>query len=88
MTGALFFAGFSFAGFAVNHLDIAPKYAGTLLGITNTVGTIPGVVGVLVSGYLVDTTGSWASAFFLAACLYLVAAVVWLLMSTGERIID
>ncbi len=88
MTAALFFGGFALAGFAVNHLDIAPRYAGTLLGVTNTAGTIPGIVGVLVSGALVDSTGSWASAFLLAAVIYLFGAVVWLLFSTGERILD
>lgn len=88
MTAALFFGGFALAGFAVNHLDIAPRYAGTLLGVTNTAGTIPGIVGVLVSGALVDSTGSWASAFILAAVIYLIGAVVWLLFSTGERVLD
>ena len=34
--------GFNLAGFNVNHLDIAPKYAGVLMGITNTFATIPG----------------------------------------------
>lgn len=34
--------GFALAGFNVNHLDVAPKYAGVLMGITNTVATIPG----------------------------------------------
>ncbi|MGH0185892.1 UNVERIFIED_CONTAM: hypothetical protein FKN15_019488 [Acipenser sinensis] len=31
------------AGFSMNHLDIAPRYAGILLGITNSFGTIPGI---------------------------------------------
>jgi len=88
MTMALFFGGFALAGFAVNHLDIAPRYAGSLMGITNTAGTIPGIVGVLVSGALVDSTGSWSSAFILAGVIYLIGAVVWLLFSTGERVLD
>ena len=45
-------------------------------------------MGVLVSGALVDSTGSWASAFILAAVIYLIGAVVWLLFSTGERVLD
>ena len=35
-------------GFNVNHMDVAPRHAGTLMGITNTAGTIPGIVGVAV----------------------------------------
>ena len=35
-------AGFSRGGFSVNHMDIAPKYAGPLMGISNTAGTLAG----------------------------------------------
>ena len=38
-------SGFAVAGFPVNNLDIAPKYAGILLGISNMMGTIPGFLG-------------------------------------------
>ncbi len=41
--------GFSLAGFNINHLDIAPRFAGILMGITNTAGTIPGFVGPVVA---------------------------------------
>ena len=37
--------GLALAGFAINHLDIAPMYAGLLMGITNTAATLPGIVG-------------------------------------------
>lgn len=30
--------GFSRGGFSVNHMDIAPKYAGMVMGISNTAG--------------------------------------------------
>jgi hypothetical protein len=30
--------GFSRGGFSVNHMDIAPKYAGMIMGISNTAG--------------------------------------------------
>lgn len=31
-----------------------------LQGITNTVGAVPGIVGVALTGYLFDTTHSWS----------------------------
>jgi MFS transporter, ACS family, solute carrier family 17 (sodium-dependent inorganic phosphate cotransporter), other len=46
---------FSLSGFAVNHLDIAPNYASILWGISNTFGTIPGIVSPLLTGYIVTT---------------------------------
>jgi len=45
-------SGFSIAGFNVNHLDIAPKYAGILMGISNTVATIPGLVGPQLAKFI------------------------------------
>lgn len=30
--------GFSRGGFSVNHMDVAPKYAGAIMGISNTAG--------------------------------------------------
>jgi nitrate/nitrite transporter NarK len=78
----------NWGGFGVNHLDIAPRYAGLLMGVSNTAGTIPGIVGVTVSGLILDLTGSWALVFGVAAGVYLVGLVVWLLFATGERIFE
>lgn len=41
-TSALALAGFARGGFSVNHMDIAPQYAGILMGISNTAGTLAG----------------------------------------------
>ena len=79
---------FAMGGFGSNHLDIAPRHAGVLMGVTNTAGTIPGIVGVTVSGFILDATGSWATVFALAAAIYAVGLVVWLLFATGERVFD
>ncbi|KAG7248139.1 hypothetical protein CRUP_013810, partial [Coryphaenoides rupestris] len=46
--------GASAAGVYINQIDIAPRYAGVLLGITNTFGTIPGVLAPIVTGYLTE----------------------------------
>lgn len=35
---------FRFAGFNVNHLDIAPRYASILMGISNGFGTLAGML--------------------------------------------
>ena len=38
------FTGTSFVGFLCNHNDLAPNYAGILMGITNTPGTLPAFI--------------------------------------------
>jgi len=40
------------SGFNVNHLDIAPRYASILMGISNGVGTLSGMICPLIVGAL------------------------------------
>jgi MFS transporter, ACS family, solute carrier family 17 (sodium-dependent inorganic phosphate cotransporter), other len=46
---------FTLSGFTVNHLDIAPNYASILFGISNSFGSIPGIVSPLLTGYIVTS---------------------------------
>lgn len=79
---------FALAGFGSNHLDIAPRYAGALMGLSNTAGTLPGVIGVAVTGYILEATGSWALVLGVAAGLYVAGGLVWLAYASGERLFD
>jgi ACS family sodium-dependent inorganic phosphate cotransporter len=75
-------------GFSVNHMDIGPKYAGSLMGITNTAGTIPGIIGVYVSGLILEITGSWALVFQVTAGVTAFGMVFYLLFASGEKQFD
>lgn len=88
MCGALGALGFTWSGFLPNHLDIAPRYADVLMGITNTAGTIPGIFAVAITGWLVDVSGSYNTAFALTAAVNLFGLIVWLLFGTAKRILD
>ena len=88
MSCVMALAAFAMGGFAVNHLDVAPRYAGVLMGLSNTAGTLPGIVGVIATGLILDITGSWAIVFGTAAAVYLFGLAVWLLFATGEQIIE
>lgn len=83
--GALGMLAFTWSGFAPNHLDIAPSHAGFLLSVSNTAGSLPGVVGVIITGWLLDTTGTYTSTFILASAICVFGAIVWLLFASGER---
>ncbi|XP_043919804.1 sialin-like isoform X1 [Protopterus annectens] len=78
--------GFSMSGFNINHLDIAPSYAGILLGITNTFATIPGMVGPVIAKGLThyNTIGEWQTVFYIAAAIDVFGAVFFLLFGKGE----
>jgi ACS family sodium-dependent inorganic phosphate cotransporter len=79
---------FALSGFGSNHLDIGPRYAGALMGLSNTAGTLPGIIGVTVTGYILEATGSWPLVFGIAATLYVVGASAWLVFATGEKLFD
>ncbi|XP_056291616.1 sialin [Pseudoliparis swirei] len=77
--------GVSASGFNINHLDIAPSYAGILLGITNTFATIPGMVGPVIARVLTsqNTIEEWQTVFFIAAAINLFGAVFYALFGRG-----
>lgn len=50
------------AGLYSNHADLSPRYASVLLGITNTTGALPGIVGVATTGGWQCTQGRSAAA--------------------------
>ena len=65
LTLAVGFGGFAWAGFSVNHLDIAPKYASLLMGLSNTFATIPGIISPGLTGIIVQDKVSNYFKFFL-----------------------
>ena len=90
-TLALGAAGFARGGFSVNHMDIAPGHAGVIMGISNTAGTIAGVIGVAVTGNILsswgpDSKGGWYVSFMLAAALCVVGTVVFARYAQGRRV--
>ncbi|EFN57500.1 hypothetical protein CHLNCDRAFT_143059 [Chlorella variabilis] len=78
---------FSQSGLYSNHADIGPRYAGVLLGLSNTAGVLAGVLGTAATGFILQT-GSWKQVWGVAVALYLVGTVVWNLFATGEKVFD
>jgi len=65
---------------------MAVRPSGALLGITNTAGALPGVLGVAAAGYLLDITNSWALAvFYPTALCQLVGAMFYTAFASSER---
>lgn len=48
-------ASFAYSSFSVNYLDIAPQFAGVLMGICNSFATVAGIVSPILTGYIVST---------------------------------
>ena len=72
----------------VNPLDLAPLHAGKIMGLTYTVailGTIAGPMAVGALTYERSTREEWQKVFFLAAGIYAVGAIVFVVFGSGER---
>ncbi len=80
-------------GFSVNHMDIAPKYAGVVMGISNTAGTLSGVVGVAATGWMLEAAGGggstagWVLSMGVAICHCVLGTAVFLLCAQGQRVV-
>ena len=55
MTISVAFTGLITAGPLINQNDIAPQFGGVLMGISNTVATIPGIVGPQLAKIIAHT---------------------------------
>jgi MFS family permease len=64
-------------------MDIGGRYAGTVSGAMNMMGSIAGASSVLVVGYLLAWTGgNWTLTFYISSAIYLVGAVCWLFLDS------
>ncbi|KAE8749881.1 hypothetical protein FOCC_FOCC003350 [Frankliniella occidentalis] len=87
ITIAVGLGGFAWSAFSVNHLDIAPQYASILMGISNTVATLPGMISPHITGYIVQdkTPSQWRIVFIISSTIYLVGAIIYGTFASGER---
>lgn len=62
------FSGLNAIGYAVNHLDIAPPFAGILMGLTNTFASTPGFISPQITGFVTSNKVShcWSTFNFFA----------------------
>ena len=61
-------------------MDVGGKFAGTFSGAMNMMGNLGGFVAPIVTGYILDLTGSWQLVFTISSVVYLLGAVSWMLL--------
>ncbi|XP_043271950.1 sialin [Venturia canescens] len=77
-----------YAGNQMNHIALAPRYAGTLYGITNAAANAcgflaPYVIGRIVQGH--ETLARWHTVFWLAAAINMGANCFYLLFASAKE---
>ncbi|XP_044758608.1 sialin [Coccinella septempunctata] len=77
-----------YCGFLSNHIDLSPNFAGTLMAITNTIASIPGILVPMFVGWLCESDpsiASWRIVFFVTIALYIVEVVVYMIFGSGNE---
>ncbi len=83
LSTAVGFAACIHSGLWANIIDIGPRHAGHLLGISNTFASIPGIVGQVITGYILNHTHSWSLVFGQAVVLYIIGFVTYYSWARG-----
>lgn len=78
--------GLNASGYAVNILDIAPQYAGVIMGVTNVFGASPGFISPQIVGIVTPnkTAGEWRIVFWITAIVYIIGIVIFGLLVSGD----
>jgi cyanate permease len=79
---ALFFAAICFGFgtptiYAIGQTLAGPRAAGKWVAVQNCIGNLAGIVGPAVTGFVVDRTGQFTSAFLIAGAVALLGVVGW-----------
>ncbi|XP_055947637.1 vesicular glutamate transporter 1-like isoform X2 [Argiope bruennichi] len=84
---AVGFSGFAISGFNVNHLDIAPRYASILMGMSNGFGTLAGMICPIVEENLTNagTPDEWQRVFLIASLIHFAGVIFYGLFASGEK---
>ncbi|KAF2348310.1 Major facilitator superfamily, partial [Trinorchestia longiramus] len=87
LTLGTMFVGGMYSGFLANHIDIAPPFAGTLMGITNTFATIPGILVPSIVGFIThnnQTVEAWRLIFIITFVIFSIGFLFYAIFGSGE----
>lgn len=84
---AVGFSGFAISGYNVNHLDIAPRYASILMGMSNGFGTFAGMLCPVVVENLtpIGTRTEWSHVFLIASLIHFAGVIFYGIFASGEK---
>ncbi|XP_014226938.1 putative inorganic phosphate cotransporter [Trichogramma pretiosum] len=75
------------SGFQINHIDLSPNYAATLMSISNTAGNIVGILAPIISGYIVQdekNVSQWHTIFYITAAVYILTNSFFIIFGRGN----
>ncbi|XP_037376646.1 sodium-dependent phosphate transport protein 3-like [Talpa occidentalis] len=74
------------SGFIINTLDVAPRYASFLMGLSRGFGLLAGIISSTATGFLIsqDSVSGWRNVFFLSAAVNMLGLVFYLTFGQAE----
>ena len=72
-------------GFGVNHADLGPKYTGTLVGISGSIGMIAAIFSPMVAGLVLEVTSSWDIIFYICSGILVFGGLFYLKFGSADR---
>ncbi|XP_012272716.1 putative inorganic phosphate cotransporter [Orussus abietinus] len=76
-----------YCGHHVNHMDLSPNFAGTMMGVINAVANVWAIAAPLIVSEIVKESGNilqWRIVFFLSSGIYVVGNTIFLLFGTAK----
>lgn len=77
----------TYLGFQVNHIDLAPNHAGTMMGITNCAANIMSIIAPLIVGELITDPSDpiqWRWVFYIAAAIYFFGNLTFIIFGKAD----
>lgn len=87
MTVVIGGTGFHNNAVIVNPQDLAPTYSGSVFGLMNTVGAIPGFLGVYLAGHILELTQSWPAVFSTLAAINTGGWLIFTVFGSADQIV-
>jgi len=78
-------SGICAGGFGVNHADLGPKYTGTLVGISGSIGMIAAIFSPMVAGLVLELTSSWDIIFYICSGILVFGGLFYLKFASASR---
>ena len=81
-------SGICSGGFGVNHADLGPKYTGSLVGISGSIGMIAAILSPIAAGTILEISSSWNLIFYVCAGVLIFGGTFYLLFASASKQFD
>ncbi|XP_071644036.1 putative inorganic phosphate cotransporter [Temnothorax longispinosus] len=76
-----------FCGVLINHIDLSPNFAGTMMSITNCIANVISIIALLTCGVIITDESSvyqWNIVFYISAAIFFLGNLVFVIFGKGE----